>query len=418
MTAGAGPRVQDGPIAILAGGAGRPRRRRPPRARCCRTRTSCVLADQAYAPYAARPPRVVVDRVVRLADDLVGRGREGLVLASAAATGDALAAVRARVPAACPCSASTARCQAAAARGGRARRVAAVVGAGCVRGLPLHAGGAAGARRAGGGGGVAGAGGARRVGPRRRAWRARRSCGRASTRCAGRRSASWRWPAPTPRPSARARARSCRRPAGRRRRGRRGRARARDAGPRRPRRPPAPPGPPRPDDVVAGPRGRPAGGRTWWGAVWLTGRPATARPPPAGPRDRLRIRSGHAARRRTVTSGLRPPRRGGCAAAPRLGRCGDDDVRRPRGALGRPDDRGRFACEGRRACEGGSRHGHAWLSGPASGGTRLCRASRDGAPWGAHATVEERGPVGVAGSLDSGHEWSLGKRRAGRLYAR
>ena len=376
-----------------------------------------LLADQAYAPYAAPPaaggrrPRRAARRRPRRP-----RARRLLVLASAAATGDALAAVRARVPATLPVIGFDGALQAAAAAAGE-RGVAAVVGSGCVRGLPYMQA----VRRARGGPVAAvawpGPGGARRVGPRRRAGgRGARAGGpRRAARAGGRR----RRAGLRPRRGRRAaRARSCRRPAGRRRRGRRGRAHARDAGTRQPRRPPAPPGPPRPDDVVAGPRGRPAGGRTWWGAVWLTGRPATARPPPAGPRDRLRIRSGHAARRRTVTSGLRPPRRGGCAAAPRLGRCGDDDVRRPRGALGRPDDRGRFACEGRRACEGGSRHGHAWLSGPASGGTRLCRASRDGAPCGAHATVEERGPVGVAGSLDSGHEWSLGKRRAGRLYAR
>ena len=56
-----------------------------------------VLSDAAYAPYARRSARVVADRVARLAVELQGAGVKAIVLASAAATSDALAAVEARV---------------------------------------------------------------------------------------------------------------------------------------------------------------------------------------------------------------------------------------------------------------------------------------------------------------------------------
>lgn len=126
--------MQDGPIAILAGGAGglavadHLERLLP-------HEDLVVLADQAYAPYAQRSPRVVVDRVTRLADDLVADGAKLLVLASAAATGDALTAVRARVPATLPVIGFDGALTAAAAAAGE-RGVAAIVGSGCVRGVP------------------------------------------------------------------------------------------------------------------------------------------------------------------------------------------------------------------------------------------------------------------------------------------
>ncbi len=127
--------MQDGPIAILAGGAGglavadHLERLLP-------HEDLVVLADQAYAPYAQRPPRVVVDRVTRLADDLVA---DGAKLAGAGVGGRdgrrarGGAGPRAGDPA--RASASTARSTAAAAAAGE-RGVAAIVGSGCVRGLP------------------------------------------------------------------------------------------------------------------------------------------------------------------------------------------------------------------------------------------------------------------------------------------
>ena len=110
-----------------------------------------VLADDAYAPYARRPPRVVVDRVGRLAVELVGgHGAKLLVLASAAAGEDALAAVRTALP-----QIPVIGVEAAAAHGAtrsRGGRVAVVVGEGCVRSA-LHA--RALRRQRGGAGGIA-----------------------------------------------------------------------------------------------------------------------------------------------------------------------------------------------------------------------------------------------------------------------
>ena len=78
---------------------------------------------------------MVVDRVTRLADDLVAEGAKVLVLASAAATGDALGAVRARVPGTLPVLGFDGALAVAAAAADE-RGVAAIVGSGCVRGLP------------------------------------------------------------------------------------------------------------------------------------------------------------------------------------------------------------------------------------------------------------------------------------------
>ena len=100
--------MQDGPIAILAGGAGG-LAVADHLERLCRTRT-CGARRPGVRAYAGRPPRVVVDRVTRLADDLVAEGAKVLVLASAAATGDALGrGARPPARARCRCSASTAR---------------------------------------------------------------------------------------------------------------------------------------------------------------------------------------------------------------------------------------------------------------------------------------------------------------------
>jgi glutamate racemase len=91
-----------------------------------------LIADTAYAPYARRPARVVVDRVTRLADELAGMGVKLVVLASAQGSMDALAAVRGRVAA--PVLAPERLVAEAAARAG-GRPAALVTGAGCVRGL-------------------------------------------------------------------------------------------------------------------------------------------------------------------------------------------------------------------------------------------------------------------------------------------
>ena len=77
----------------------------------------------------------VLRRCSRSFDDLVADGAKLLVLASAAATGDALTAVRARVPATLPVIGFDGALTAATAAAGE-RGVAAIVGSGCVRGLP------------------------------------------------------------------------------------------------------------------------------------------------------------------------------------------------------------------------------------------------------------------------------------------
>ena len=91
-----------------------------------------LMADTAYAPYARRPARVVVDRVTRLADDLAGMGVKLVVLASAQGTMDALTAVRSRMSV--PVLAPERLVAEAAARAG-GRRAAVITGAACVRGL-------------------------------------------------------------------------------------------------------------------------------------------------------------------------------------------------------------------------------------------------------------------------------------------
>jgi len=57
-----------------------------------------VLCDHAYAPYGRRPGRVVRDRVLRLADELLEQSPKVLVLASAQATLDVLDELRRRMP--------------------------------------------------------------------------------------------------------------------------------------------------------------------------------------------------------------------------------------------------------------------------------------------------------------------------------
>ncbi len=121
------------PVGVLSGGSGG-------LAVCSRIRhvlpheDVLLLADHAYAPYARRPGRVVIDRALRMAEDLMGDGAKLLVLASAQATADALDAVRARL--AVPVVGLDGIVPHAAARAA-GRPVALVTGAGCLRGLQL-----------------------------------------------------------------------------------------------------------------------------------------------------------------------------------------------------------------------------------------------------------------------------------------
>jgi glutamate racemase len=56
-----------------------------------------LVCDHAYAPYPRRPPRVVLDRIGRLADELAERPVKLLLVASAAATDEGLAFLQARL---------------------------------------------------------------------------------------------------------------------------------------------------------------------------------------------------------------------------------------------------------------------------------------------------------------------------------
>ena len=56
-----------------------------------------LVCDHAYAPYPRRPPRVVLDRVARLADELAERPVKLLLVASAAASDEALALLQRRL---------------------------------------------------------------------------------------------------------------------------------------------------------------------------------------------------------------------------------------------------------------------------------------------------------------------------------
>jgi glutamate racemase len=97
-----------------------------------------LVCDHAYAPYPSRPPRVVLDRVSRLADELAARPVKALLLASAAATDEALELLRRRL-APLPVLGMDATLQAAGrlAPGGT---VLAVAGQGCLRSLPFWQG--------------------------------------------------------------------------------------------------------------------------------------------------------------------------------------------------------------------------------------------------------------------------------------
>ena len=119
------------PVAVLASGAagltvaGAVARRLP-------HEDLVVLLDSAYAPYARRQPRLVVDRVLRLTDELLTHSPKLVVLAGAQATADALDVVRRRCPV--PVVGLDGLVTRAAARAEGAP-VAVVTGEGCMRGL-------------------------------------------------------------------------------------------------------------------------------------------------------------------------------------------------------------------------------------------------------------------------------------------
>jgi glutamate racemase len=94
-----------------------------------------LVCDHAYAPYPRRPPRVVLDRVGRLADELAQRPVKVLLLASAAATDEALAFLQARL-APLPVIGMDATLS-AAGRLTPGGVVLAVAGEGCLRSLPF-----------------------------------------------------------------------------------------------------------------------------------------------------------------------------------------------------------------------------------------------------------------------------------------
>ncbi|HVI36186.1 MAG TPA: hypothetical protein VM684_08145, partial [Gaiellales bacterium] len=92
-----------------------------------------LLADHAYAPYARRRPAVVIDRLTRLARDVVAERRAKLVvLASAQGCADALEPIRAGL-APLPVIGIDGIVPQAAARSASGR-TALMTGAGCLRG--------------------------------------------------------------------------------------------------------------------------------------------------------------------------------------------------------------------------------------------------------------------------------------------
>jgi glutamate racemase len=125
----------DAPIAVLASGFGGLAvcdaivRRLP-------KEDIILLADHAYAPYARRKPAVVVDRVTRLAEELVEqRAPKLLVLASPQASADTLPALRDRLQP-LPVVTLDGILPQAAARS-RSGRVALLTGDACLRGAQL-----------------------------------------------------------------------------------------------------------------------------------------------------------------------------------------------------------------------------------------------------------------------------------------
>jgi glutamate racemase len=94
-----------------------------------------LVCDHAYAPYPRRPPRVVLDRIARLADELAERPVKLLLVASAAATDEGLGFLQARL-APLPVVGMDATLS-AAGRLTPGGIVLAVAGEGCLRSLPF-----------------------------------------------------------------------------------------------------------------------------------------------------------------------------------------------------------------------------------------------------------------------------------------
>jgi glutamate racemase len=124
----------DDPVGVLATGTGgygavRALRRALPH------EDIVLVCDHAYAPYPRRPPRVVRDRIGRLADELAARPVKVLLVASAAATDEGLAFLQRRL-APLPVIGMEATL-AAAGRLAPGGVVLAVAGEGCLRSLPF-----------------------------------------------------------------------------------------------------------------------------------------------------------------------------------------------------------------------------------------------------------------------------------------
>ncbi len=88
--------MSDDPVGVLATGTGgfvavRALRRALPH------EDVVLVCDHAYAPYPRRPPRVVLDRVSRLADELAERPVKVLLVASAAASDEVLGPLQRRL---------------------------------------------------------------------------------------------------------------------------------------------------------------------------------------------------------------------------------------------------------------------------------------------------------------------------------
>jgi glutamate racemase len=88
--------LSDGPIGVLSEGAGGAAIARAIQARMP-SEDVVLLIDGAYAPYARRPSRVVLDRAPRMAAELASAGIKALVIASLQATADALSPIASAV---------------------------------------------------------------------------------------------------------------------------------------------------------------------------------------------------------------------------------------------------------------------------------------------------------------------------------
>jgi glutamate racemase len=124
--------VNDLPIGVLAEGTGGAHAARVLHARVPKEDV-LVLCDHAYAPYAARPGRVVADRTPRMAAELASLGIKLVLVASVQAQEDGFAAIAAA--AAVPTLGLEATLAVAAVRS-RSGRIAAVYAAGTIRERP------------------------------------------------------------------------------------------------------------------------------------------------------------------------------------------------------------------------------------------------------------------------------------------